>query len=435
MFALSLFALAVGGAGHLDGHWEGAASREGAVQRIEFHFHADGDKLSGTFDIPELGLYREALANLALDGDKLALHFLYGDFELLLHEDVDEITSLNSKWGPPLCLHLKRGEDRPFCRYEEVRWKSGKLELAGTLVLPLGVAKAPAIIVLGGSTPQGRFDGASAWTYRSWGEIAASHGVAALVFDKRGVGASTGDIQVATFDDQAGDAIAAIDLLAKHAAIDAQHIGVLGISQGGWVAPIVATRDPRIAFVVLDVGPAVSVRDQELDRVENLLKQSGASESDVREALEFTRAMFDTAYGKKPWSEFAPLAEAAAKKKWAEVAQVPTKLEDLEWWRIHEYDPSATLSKLKTPLLALFGDSDPLVPPKKNLARMQDFLRVAQNSDATFKTFPGVGHGCEVERRLIGDDWKWPTSFWVWSKRVSGFYATIFDWIAKHASR
>jgi pimeloyl-ACP methyl ester carboxylesterase len=435
--ASSIGAVSAANSSALAGHWTGAVSRDGAIQILDVDLHGDGQTLAGTFDIPELGLYREPLTDLALEGDAFALHFLYGTFHTVLRADVDEITGINSDWGPPVRIHLKRAEPRAALRYEEVRFENGGAKLVGTLVLPARVQRAavlPAVVVLAGSSPQGRHDGKSAWTYRSWGEISAEHGVAALVYDKRGIGESNGDIATASFDDQAGDVVAAIDVLARHPSIDAKHIGLIGISQGGWVAPIVAVRDPRVAFVVLDVGPAVSVREQELDRVENTLRANGSSEEEIAAATAYTRSMLDTAYGERSWKEFEPIAKDAAAKPWAQHVDVAAKPSDLEWWKRHEYDPSQTLARLKCPLLALFGAEDPLVPPRKNALLMQELLRKAGNPDVTLRTFPGVEHGCEVPRRLTGDDWAWPKSYWVWSKKASGFYATIFEWIAKRTS-
>lgn len=424
-----------GDASILDGHWTGAVSRDGAIQIVELDIHGDAKTLAGTYDIPELGLRREPLRELAFDGDALTLRFNYGTFETRLVREIDEITGVNAQWGPPVRIHLKRAEPRAALRYEDLRFENAGVKLAGTLVLPACVQRAPVVVVISGSSPQGRRDGDGAWTYRSWGEICAEHGVAALVYDRRGVGESGGEGNTTSFEDAAGDVVAAIDQLAKHPSIDAKHMGLIGISQGGWIAPIVAVRDPRVSFVVLDVGPAVSVREQELDRVENTLRAGGSDEVDVGAALEFTRMMFEVAYGRRPWSDLEPLAKDAATLPWGKYLDLPSKPADLEWWKHHEYDPSETLARLKCPVLALFGGEDPLVPPKKNAPRMQELLRKAGNTDVTLRIFPGVEHGCEVPRRLTGDEWAWPKSFWIWSKKAPGFYATIFDWIAKHTAR
>jgi pimeloyl-ACP methyl ester carboxylesterase len=177
------------------------------------------------------------------------------------------------------------------------------------------------------------------------------------------------------------------------------------------------------------------VRDQELDRIENTLRAGGSSETDIAEALDYNRALFAVAYGRRPWSELEPMTKAAAGKPWSKQLELPSKPEDLDWWKRHEYDPAETLAHLKCPVLALFGAEDPLVPPKKNAPLMQELLRQAGNTDVTLRIFPGVEHNCEVPRRLTGDDWAWPKSFWVWSKKASGFYTTIFDWIEKHTAR
>ncbi len=159
--------------------------------------------------------------------------------------------------------------------------------------------------------------------------------------------------------------------------------------------------------------------------------QAGVTEADIAEAEAeaLERDMFEVVAGRKPWSAFAPLAIEAASKPWAKFLDVPAKEGDLDWWRRNQYDPAATLRRLRCPVLALFGENDGLVPPATNVPLMRQYLEEAGNDDVSILVFPGVGHGCELPRRLVGDDWKWPSSFWVWARRAPGFYDAIDHWL------
>lgn len=147
---------------------------------------------------------------------------------------------------------------------QDVTFRSD-VTLAGTLTLPAGEGSFPALILLTGSGPQDRNNGAAALPgYRPFEQMAAhfaSGGVAVLRFDDRGVGDSEGDIATATPNELVRDAEAALDYLREHASIDAQRIGVLGHSEGGTVATISAARRDDIRFVVMLAAPAVSGRE------------------------------------------------------------------------------------------------------------------------------------------------------------------------------
>ena len=140
LFTLTQAAIA---APTIDGHWEGAVTRDGSVQLIAVDFRIPpGDakgKLSGTIDIPELGMFHEPMSEVKQEGTKLQFRFIYGRFECSIHSDVAEITGVNSKWGPPVRIHLKRiASLRPPVRREEVTFKNGSVTLAGTLLRPRG---------------------------------------------------------------------------------------------------------------------------------------------------------------------------------------------------------------------------------------------------------------------------------------------------------
>jgi len=419
------------------GHWAGAFVRQGSVQRAELDFSTNEGRLQGKYSIPELGLYNEDLSDVVIRGNDIEFRLLYGSFVAKVHHDLQEMVGGNEKWGPPVQFHAKKVDETAPWRYEEVRFRNGAIQLAGTLVLPLGKGPFPAAVVICGSGPEGRTDGKDAWGYRGWGESLARLGIAAVVYDKRGVGQSSGVKDKWTLSELADDALAAVECIRKRPDIDGARIGLVGMSQGGWVAPIAAVKDQRIAFLILQVPPAVSVREQELDAVAAQLtteeaKEKGIKPAHIAEAQAFQAEMFEVAYGKKSWAGFKTLCDNARAKPWAAFIEIPESEGDLEWWRQNEFDPEQTLRRVRCPVLAVFGELDPLVPPTKNVPLFKEYFSESNSRNLEIHVFPGVGHGCELPRRLIGTDWKWPGSFWVWPRKAPGFFSLIQEWTHRH---
>ena len=119
-------------------------------------------------------------------------------------------------------------------RTEAVRFQSGDVTLAGTLFIPDERGRHPAIVLFHGSGPEPRNPSVADWFAR--------HGVIVLTYDKRGVGESTGDFRAVSFTELADDGLAAIQLLRARPDVDAERIGVWGLSQGGWLGPLAASR-------------------------------------------------------------------------------------------------------------------------------------------------------------------------------------------------
>lgn len=412
------------------GHWEGAVVRLNSVQTVAIDITRGPDGFSGTYDIPDLNLYGEALTDIRYEAPALEFHFLYGLFTAHCHADALEITGTNAKWGPPLAIHLKR-TPKPLARLSrrDVRFSNGQTTLAGTLFLPLGAGPHPAVVLVHGSGKVGR----SSWEYRGLGNMFAAHGFAALVYDKRGVGESTGVLADATFDDLANDAVAAVTFLTSCPDVDRRRIGLMGTSQGGWLAPLAASRSRDVAFLILDKAAAVSVQDQELDRVEYTMRSEKYSADDIAAALDYTRAVFRAAYTGEGRDDLAKRTELVRGAKWIEVVQLVESDADLRGWRLERYDPEAVLRRTRVPVLALYGERDTLVPPDENISKMREYLAAANNPDVTVVVLPGEGHNRYRGAGLEGGRWDWPDGFWVWDRVSPRYEEAIFDWVTRRA--
>jgi len=284
------------------GHWEGAVARLGSVQPIQVDFREQDGKLVATADVPERGLVAMPAETVEYTPPTVRLKFLYGDATLRVDAETEEMTGVIPAWQPEVRIHLKRAEaPTADFREEEVRFPSGTLSLTGTLVQPLSSGPHPVLVLAQGSAWNTRTE----TRYRSQAIFFARHGFAALIYDKRP------GFENATFSDLADDAASAVRYLKTRKDVDARHIGLAGYSQGGWIAPLAASRVDGVAYLVLHVAPAVSVEEQEIQHVRYGMASDGFSEEDVARAVAYTRKVFDTAYRGADWAALAAATEKA----------------------------------------------------------------------------------------------------------------------------
>jgi len=305
---------------------------------------------------------------------------------------------------------------------EEVKFQNGNVTLAGTLVKPLSKGAHPAVVFMHGSSGQTR-------TYfSSLPYLLASRGIASLVYDKRGSGGSTGDRRASTFTDLADDAIAGINLLKSRKEINSKRIGVWGHSQGGWTAPLAASRSKDVAFIITAAGAAVSVDRQVTDQMVINLRQEGFSEADVQAALAHMNLYLDVRYRREPWAKLEASTQNVRAKPWARYVWKPKSETEVLSDLFEVHDPISVLQQTKAPMLALFGDFDERVPPQINAKLMEEFLKQAGNKDFTIKSFPKADHDF-LEAETISDK-----NLLNRRRYVPDYFDTIIEWILKRVN-
>src|SRR5579872_160863 len=415
----------------INGHWDGALTRLGSAQPVSFDFNSDAaGNVTGTYDIPELGLFDEPFTDAHLDGNQLTLHFLYGRFALQFHPNVADLTGLNERWNPPVDLHLKRTLAVSTYRQEDVIVANGAVQLAGTLYRPLSEGPHPLLVMVPGSSERGR----ESFEYRGYGPLLAQQGIAAFVYDKRNVGKSSRTATKPTFSEYASDANAIVNALRKHGGVDPTRIGLGGTSQGGWIAPLAAATNGNVAFLVLCSGPAVSVQRQELDRVAATLRERNATSADIAMALKITQAYFDVGKGRAPLSDLqSDIAWLDLHKPaWSDVLTAPSPGESLQGaiddWKQLDFDPAATLTKTRVPSLAFFGTLDDEVTAADNVPLMRRLLE-ANNLHNKIVVIEGANHALFMGQSLRGDEWHWPDQYWIWDRRAPVLIPDIVSWI------
>jgi uncharacterized protein len=286
-------------------------------------------------------------------------------------------------------------------REESVHFASGHVILAGTLILPDGLQRHPAVFLFHGSGRQGRDLPTARWF--------AEQGFAALTYDKRGVGESAGDFRTGPFMDLCDDGLAAVEYLKSRKEIDPRHIGVWGLSQGGWLGPLAASRSADISFVIAVSGPGVSPGEQMLVYYANELRDRGVAEAGVSEADALRRDVWNYLFTGKGYENARRELDQARGKPWfAEVnsqqdrlfgpLQKPSELDRrgsaiLRFRREMTYDPVPALRALRVPALFLFGAEDRLIPVEKSAAIIRDILTQSGHTDFTVQMFDHDDHG------------------------------------------
>lgn len=414
----------------IEGHWQGALIREGAVQVIFVDFRKDGAGLAARIETPDLVISEPPPIAVTFQGGKVEFSAPFGKATLSLDGPMGEMLGTVGETNPPIQIHLKRAFKPAAIPFNtvNVQFRNGDVTLAGTLVTPATAGPHPAVIRIHGRGKSTRDD------FRGLARILAQRGIASLIYDKRGVGASTGDHDKSGMYDFAGDALAAVEFLATRPEIDRQQIGIHGNSAGGWVAAIVANRSKiPLAFIINNVGPADSVRDQQIHVAKYSMRQSGVdfSVEEYAAAREHMGLVQTFAYTGKGWEALRASVEKAKPTRWARFVDLPESetYEDIIWVRLNQYDPGPDLRKIKVPFLALYGGSDYVVPPEENVKKLERYLTEAGNRDFKVVTFSGADHGLAIpsQSRRIGDK-----SYWLWRKRAPGAIETTVDWLLQH---
>jgi pimeloyl-ACP methyl ester carboxylesterase len=306
-------------------------------------------------------------------------------------------------------------------RHEDVRFSNADVQLAGTLILPNRPGRHPAIVLVHGS-------GAADRHYvLPFARFLVRHGIAVLGYDKRGVGESTGDWNAATFEELAGDVIAAVNSLKNRAEIDPAQIGLLGISQAGWVMPIAAVRQNDIAFLISISGAGVSAAETTIDQARNEMTAAGMATPAATQIVELMRLQYAFAKTGQGWDAYAAARQRLAARMGSPPETFPATPNHPYWQtirRLYFYDPGPTLRQLRTPTLAVFGELDNNIIADKNSAAWEAALKAGGHRDYTLRIIPGANH-LHLEART-GSNREMATL----QRFVPEYFATVREWLS-----
>ncbi len=283
------------------------------------------------------------------------------------------------------------------------------IKLAGTLTLPKNTEKPVVVILISGSGPQNRNSELKPFNHSPFlvlSDYLSNNGMAVLRYDDRGIAESEGDFSTATSFDFATDVEAAIAYLKTRTDIDTDKIGLIGHSEGGLIAPIVASRNEDLAFAVLLAGTGVDGATVLQTQARRAAELAGVSKLQLDENEKLTHIVYniiqserdkDTIKSKiknslydfktnNPNSPLAPYITDA-------MIEQQLGLLKSEWLlNFIRTDPKDFLEKTKCPVLVLNGSKDFQVLPKINLDAIKNGLEKAGNKDVTIMELEGLNH-------------------------------------------
>lgn len=413
------------------GNWLGDLKRNGVplLKLVVRLAEAPCGQVTAVMDSPDQSAKNLPMTSLAVGPDSLHLAMAYigGKYAAAVSPDAKKLTGKWMQAGATMDLELARTDSIPVQRRpqepvkpypyleEEVTYDNPDqgVKIAGTLTLPSSGGPFPAVLLISGSGAQNRDE--TIMGHKPFLVIAdhlTRQGVAVLRVDDRGIGGSTGDLFAATLPDNASDVLSGVKYLKSRREIDAAKIGLIGHSEGGWVAPIAATRSRDVAFIILLAGPGVSGENLLYGQEEAMARAKGASPEMIALNRETAKRVYKIVKTQKADSTAERMvvqtlrsvqpkllaaahtpADSALARTWVDGIDQRTKLLTRPWFRyLLTYDPAPVLRQVRVPVLALYGGHDLQVPPAQNVPAMEHALRAGRDRDFTVLELPGLNH-------------------------------------------
>jgi len=402
----------------IDGTWMGTLDTGTIKLHVVFHILNSANGLTATMDSPDQGMkslqtsaVKRAGASLRIEADKLD-----GVYVGTIAADK---SSIDGKWtqkGNTFPLVLKPVKDeavlepkrpqnpvKPYpYRDEDVTYenKIQNVTLAATFTVPQGKGPFSAVVLITGSGPQDRDEtllGHKPFLILS--DYLTRHGIAVLRADDRGTAKSTGDFKTATTADFATDTEAGIAYLKTRPEVDPHKIGLIGHSEGAVIAPMIAARNPDVAFIVMMAGTRVSGDQVLVAQREAIAVAGGTKPEEAAKYAAKEKEMLALIEAEKVSTEKddAALEKELREKMAGDVPEsqigLQIKLLTSPWFRYFlTYDPASALRKVTCPVLVLNGEKDKQVLPEQNLPPIRQALTQAGNKHFEVDELPGLNH-------------------------------------------
>jgi len=351
-------------------------------------------------DLSNFGIKYEA--NVTDDPLTMQGSFIQGDtleLNLVRFNQMPDLTLVKKEIERPQRPHGPYPYDEEEVVYENT---DASVSLAGTLSLPRTDNPSAAVILIHGSGRNDR-NGTHFGTFHLLADYLTRQGIAVLRYDKRGAGESSGNYGQSTTHDFAEDVKAGITFLKNHGRIDSEMIGLIGHSEGGLIAPMVAATSEDISFIVIMAGLGQTFGEAaSFMRTDNAII-NGASEHEAKilrswysRFYEIAAQESDTlirknrvrdAYHKLPEDEKGII-------NWSDES-IAREVKGTQWIWFREafkLDPIEYIRNVACPVLAVTGEKDRQVNPKENLPLIEKALKEGKNNDYMVKELPGLNH-------------------------------------------
>ena len=406
---------------NISGDWYGVLKIQGTQLRMVVHIAKTENGYSSTLDSPDQGANGIPVGQTIVNGSKLQLLLANIGAEYNGIVIGDSISGIFKQGGieVPMGLSRKQSEKliprnsqeakivKPYPYYSEeisFRNSSANITLAGTLTFPKNGENFPVVILISGSGKQNRDEeifGRKPFLILS--DYLTRNGIAVLRYDDRGVAQSTGNFNTATSADFATDVESAIAFLKTRPEINKSKIGLVGHSEGGMIAPMVAAKNREVNFIVLLAGLGMAGDKLLVLQEELISRASGVIEKEIllnkkissevyniikksKDSIELNISLKKQVREYYKTDSLGNFLGGMSEQKW--IANLVTP-----WMQYFlKYDPYAVLKKVKCPVLALNGEKDLQVPPKENLSGMEKAFKKAKNKSFTLKEMEGMNH-------------------------------------------
>lgn len=423
-FVLFLFLSSfIGRAQDITGQWNGVLKFQGTQLRLVFNISKSEKGYSSTMDSPDQGAKGIPVTATTFENSKLKIEIANAGITYSGELKENEVQGTFKQGGMEFPLNLSRKAiekealkrpQEPVKPYpyvtEDVVFQNpqASISLAGTLSLPEKGSNFPVAVLISGSGPQNRDEELLGHKpFLIIADYLTRHGIAVLRFDDRGVGQSKGEFKTATSADFATDVESAVAYLKTRKEIDPKKIGLIGHSEGGIIAPMVASRSKDVNFIVLLAGTGIRGDKLLLMQQELIARANGVSEAEIKKSLESGSIAFDMVLKSKDIPSLTTdltryIKDVLSKDKTAELPKGMTEEQFISSqinqltspWMVYfiKYDPAITLEKVKCSVLAVNGEKDLQVPPKENLTAIENALKKGKNKNVTIKVFPNLNH-------------------------------------------
>lgn len=420
------------------GDWHGIGDINGIKLRIVFHISEENDLLNATMDSPDQNVFGTAVDTVTFSGNELEIkvNSIQLTYRGTLNNN-DEIEGRILQRGIldiPVTLGRKPleaakperpQEPKPPFSYhvEEVSFTNpdGGHKLAGTLTIPDTTQQYPAVVLISGSGPQDRNE--EIFGHKPFWVIAdylTQRGLAVLRYDDRGFGQSTGNYQDATTLHFAEDVLAAVSYLKSRKDIDKEKIGLIGHSEGGMIAPIVASKNKTIAFIVLLagvgtigrevyetqqvlIGEAKGIPPAFVQKTSNDIKtiiDAVVNYDDPEESAEVISDFINSELDYLPNEQIEAMGGREAKIK------ENLSIYNNKWMRAFlRFNPTDYLVHVECPVLALNGTLDLQVPYRENLEAIESALEAGGNKNHKIMPLEGLNHLFQHAKKGIPDEY------------------------------
>jgi uncharacterized protein len=423
LFALALWTLTTLQGQDIAGQWNGILEVQGTQLRLVFNITKTDNGITATMDSPDQGAKGIPMTTASFENSVLKLAMPKGAFEYEGKMDENNtIKGVFTQRGNPVALNLSKGKvekkklvrpqepTKPYPYYaEEVVFenKKDKITLAGTLTLPKKEGTYPVVVLITGSGPENRDE--ELFGHKPFLVLAdylTKNGIGVLRYDDRGTGESKGKFAGATTQDFATDVEAAVAYLKTRKEVNKKQIGLIGHSEGGVIAPLVASKSKDVGYIVLLAGSGMSGGDLLLLQKKAIEKAMGASDKIIESGQKTNKGAFEiitktrdsaalktelTAYFQQVAKD-NPYAKPPQMTSETFVNTMLNAFSDTWLQYFIRYNPFPVLKDVKCPVLALNGDKDLQVPSKENLEAIKRGLELGKNKKVTTIELPNLNH-------------------------------------------